>query len=59
MMNNLSRRMSLSPYALQALPVALLIVFQLMFTSYSLWESGGGIAQYYGADAEGVYHTLA
>lgn len=58
MMNNLSRRMSLSPYALQALPVALLIVFQLMFTSYSLWESGG-IAQYYGADAEGVYHTLA
>ena len=54
MMNNLSRRMSLSPYALQARPVALLIVFQLMFTSYSLWESGGGIAQYYGADSEGV-----
>lgn len=59
MMNNLSRRMSpLSPYALRALPVALLLAFQLAFTAYSLWESGG-IAQYYGADAEGVYHTLA
>ena len=58
MMNNLSRRFELSPYALRFLPVALLIVFQLAFTAYSLWESGG-IAQYYGADAEGVYHTLA
>lgn len=59
MMNNLSRRMSLSPYALRALlPVLLLIVFQLAFTAYSLWESGG-TAQYYGEDAEGVYHTLA
>ena len=58
MMNNLSRRFELSPYALRGLSVALLIVFQLAFTAYSLWESGG-IAQYYGADAEGVYHTLA
>ena len=58
MINNLSRRASLSPYALRALPAALLLAFQLAFTAYSLWESGG-IAQYYGADAEGVYHTLA
>lgn len=58
MMNNLSRRINLSPYAVRALPIVLLIAFQILIVSYSLWESGG-IAQYYGADAEGIYHTLA